>query len=101
MLSDLTVFMNTDRSEEELKQVVLHVSEIEKVVVKQGESLQEVDSTVATQEDARVEEMIQPSVVAQVEAPIETVKQPVSALPTKSTAKRKMLKVRIVPFVCS
>ena len=32
--------MNTDRSEEEVKQVVLHVSEIEKVVVKQGESLQ-------------------------------------------------------------
>ncbi|MED3035588.1 chemotaxis protein CheA [Bacillus thuringiensis] len=89
---EFTVFMNTDRSEEELKQVVLHVSEIEKVVVKQGESLQEVDSTVATQEDARVEEMIQPSVVAQVEAPIETVKQPVSALPTKSTAKTKNAK---------
>ena len=93
--------MNTDRSEEEVKQVVLHVSEIEKVVVKQGEALQEVDSMVATQETTRVEEMIQPSVVAQVEAPIETAKQPASATPTKSTAKRKMLKVRIVPFVCS
>ncbi|USK98557.1 MULTISPECIES: chemotaxis protein CheA [Bacillus cereus group] len=89
---EFTVFMNTDRSEEELKQVVLHVSEIEKVVVKQGESLQEVDSTVATQEDARVEEMIQPSVVAQVEAPIETAKQPASAIPTKSTAKTKNAK---------
>lgn len=93
--------MNTDRSEEEVKQVVLHVSEIEKVVVKQGESLQEVDSMVATQETTRVEEMIQPSVVAQVEASIETAKQPASATPTKSTAKTKMLKVRIVPFVCS
>lgn len=93
--------MNTDRSEEEVKQVVLHVSEIEKVVVKQGESLQEVDSMVAMQETTRVEEMIQSSVVAQVEAPIETAKQPASATPTKSTAKRKMLKVRIVPFVCS
>ena len=57
--------MNTDRSEEEVKQVVLHVSEIEKVVVKQGESLQEVDSMVAMQETTRVEEMIQSSVVAQ------------------------------------
>ncbi len=28
--------MDTDQSEEELKQVVLHVSEIEKVEVKQG-----------------------------------------------------------------
>ena len=84
--------MNTDRSEEEVKQVVLHVSEIEKVVVKQGESLQEVDSMVATQETTRVEEMIQPSVVAQVEASIETAKQPASATPTKSTAKTKNAK---------
>ena len=89
---EFTVFMNTDRSEEEVKQVVLHVSEIEKVVVKQGESLQEVDSMVATQETTRVEEMIQSSVVAQVEAPIETAKQPASATPTKSTAKTKNAK---------
>ncbi|RAT06174.1 chemotaxis protein CheA, partial [Bacillus cereus] len=89
---EFTVFMNTDRSEEEVKQVVLHVSEIEKVVVKQGESLQEVDSMVATQETTRVEEMIQSSVVAQVEAPIETAKQPASAMPTKSTAKTKNAK---------
>ncbi|MDV6035475.1 chemotaxis protein CheA [Bacillus sp. SM-B1] len=89
---EFTVFMNTDRSEEELKQVVLHVSEIEKVVVKQGEHLQEVDSTVAMQEAMRVEEMIQPSVVAQVEAPIEATKQPASATPTKSTAKTKNAK---------
>lgn len=89
---EFTVFMNTDRSEEEVKQVVLHVSEIEKVVVKQGESLQEVDSMVATQETTRVEEMIQPSVVAQVEAPIETAKQPASTTPTKSTAKTKNAK---------
>ena len=89
---EFTVFMNTDRSEEEVKQVVLHVSEIEKVVVKQGESLQEVDSMVAMQETTRVEEMIQSSVVAQVEAPIETAKQPASAMPTKSTAKTKNAK---------
>lgn len=81
--------MNTDRSEEEVKQVVLHVSEIEKVVVKQGESLQEVDSMVATQETTRVEEMIQPSVVAQVEAPIETAKQPASTTPTKKHCKNE------------
>ena len=34
---EFTVYMDTDRSVEELKQVVLHVSEIEKVEVKQGE----------------------------------------------------------------
>ena len=33
---EFTVYMNTDHSVEELKQVVLHVSEIEKVEVKQG-----------------------------------------------------------------
>ncbi|TWG42462.1 Hpt domain-containing protein [Bacillus sp. AK8] len=36
---EFTVFMDTDCSIEELKQVVLHVSEIEKVEVKQGEPI--------------------------------------------------------------
>ncbi|MGN4446300.1 chemotaxis protein CheW [Bacillus cereus group sp. MYBK79-1] len=89
---EFTVFMNTDCSVEELKQVVLHVSEIEKVVVKQGESLQEVDSKFATEEVVQVEEMIQSDVVTQVEAPIEAAKQPASATPTKSAAKTKNAK---------
>ncbi|MHC2834125.1 two-component system, chemotaxis family, sensor kinase CheA [Bacillus sp. F9_6S_D1_P_5] len=90
---EFTVFMNTDSSVEELKQVVLHVSEIEKVVVKQGESSQEVDSKFATEEAVQVEEMIQPDVVTtQVEAPIEAAKQPASATTTKSAAKTKNAK---------
>jgi len=89
---EFTVFMNTDRSVEELKQVVLHVSEIEKVVVKQGESLQEIDSKFATEEVVQVEEMIQPDVVTQVEAPIEAAKQPASATTTKSAVKTKNAK---------
>ncbi|MCU5375694.1 chemotaxis protein CheA [Bacillus cereus] len=89
---EFTVFMNTDRSVEELKQVVLHVSEIEKVVVKQGESLQEVDAKFATEEVVQVEEMIQSDVVTQVEAPIEAAKQPTGATTTKSAAKTKNAK---------
>ncbi|WP_144610734.1 chemotaxis protein CheA [Bacillus cereus] len=89
---EFTVFMNTDRSVEELKQVVLHVSEIEKVVVKQGESLQEVDSKFAIEEAVQVEEIIQPDVVTQVEAPMEAAKQPASATTTKSAAKTKNAK---------
>ncbi len=90
---EFTVFMNTDSSVEELKQVVLHVSEIEKVVVKQGESSQEVDSKFAIEEAVQVEEMIQPDVVTtQVEAPIEAAKQPASATTTKSAAKTKNAK---------
>ncbi|PER26556.1 chemotaxis protein CheA [Bacillus cereus] len=102
---EFTVFMNTDRSVEELKQVVLHVSEIDKVEVKQGDSSQEV----VVQEFVQVEEMIQPAVVAQLETPIEaavqpavvtqletsieTVTQPTSAKPAKSTMKTKNAKV--------
>ncbi|MDA1677419.1 chemotaxis protein CheA [Bacillus cereus group sp. TH152-1LC] len=89
---EFTVFMNTDRSVEELKQVVLHVSEIEKVLVKQGESLQEVDSKFAIEEAVQVEEMIQSDVVTQVEAPMEAAKQPASATTTKSAAKTKNAK---------
>ena len=93
--------MNTDRSEEEVKQVVLHVSEIEKVVVKQGESLQEVDSMVAMQETTRVEEMIQSSVVAQGKRLLRQRSNLQVLRQLKALQKRKMLKVRIVPFVCS
>ncbi|GAB6433546.1 MULTISPECIES: chemotaxis protein CheA [Bacillus] len=90
---EFTVFMNTDRSVEELKQVVLHVSEIEKVVVKQGESLQEVDSKFTTEEAVQVEELIQPDVVTtQVQAPIEAAKQPASATTMKSAVKTKNAK---------
>ncbi|PEX83516.1 chemotaxis protein CheA [Bacillus cereus] len=83
---EFTVFMGTDRSIEELKQVVLHVSEIEKVEVKQGSPTRQ---EVVTQEVVHVEEMIQSAVVTQVESPTEAAKQPASATPAKSTAKTK------------
>lgn len=107
---EFTVFMNTDRSVEELKQVVLHVSEIDKVEVKQGESSQEVVSPeVVVQEFVRVEETVQPAIVTQMETPIEAVvqpamvtqletpieevAQPASATSAKSTTKTKNAKV--------
>ncbi|MGE7882604.1 chemotaxis protein CheW [Bacillus sp. NPDC094077] len=91
---EFIVFMDTDHSVEELKQVVLHVSEIEKVEVKQGHISQEVIlEEVATQGAVQVEEMIQPDAVAQVESSIETSKQPASTTPAKSTAKTKNAKV--------
>ncbi|MBE5105309.1 chemotaxis protein CheA [Bacillus thuringiensis] len=80
---EFIVFMDTDHSVEELKQVVLHVSEIEKVEVKQGHISQEV---------VQIEEM-KSAAVAQVESPIEASKQPASATPAKSTAKTKNAKV--------
>ncbi|EJS75012.1 chemotaxis protein CheA [Bacillus cereus] len=83
---EFTVFMGTDRSIEELKQVVLHVSEIEKVEVKQGSPTRQ---EVVTQEVVHVEEMIQRAVVTQMESPTEAAKQPASATPAKSTAKTK------------
>lgn len=54
---EFTVYMDTDRSVEELKQVVLHVSEIEKVEVKQGNMAEEgiVQSIAATQLDPSLE----------------------------------------------
>ncbi|MGH0585172.1 chemotaxis protein CheW [Bacillus mycoides] len=54
---EFTVYMDTDRSVEELKQVVLHVSEIEKVEVKQGNIAEEgiVQSIAATQLDTSLE----------------------------------------------
>lgn len=54
---EFTVYMDTDRSVEELKQVVLHVSEIEKVEVKQGNIAEEgiVQSIAATQPDPSLE----------------------------------------------
>ncbi|ANN31809.1 chemotaxis protein CheA [Bacillus thuringiensis serovar coreanensis] len=92
---EFTVFMDTDCSIEELKQVVLHVSEIEKVEVKQGEPIsKEVASKkVVTQEVVQVEEKLQPAVVTQVKSPIEATNQPSSAMPAKSTTKTKNAKV--------
>ncbi|MGN4928298.1 chemotaxis protein CheW [Bacillus cereus group sp. MYBK14-1] len=92
---EFTVFMDTDCSIEELKQVVLHVSEIEKVEVKQGEPIsKEVASKkVVTQEVVQVEEKLQPAVVTQVESPIEATNQPSSTMPAKSTTKTKNAKV--------
>ncbi|MEI4651103.1 chemotaxis protein CheA [Bacillus cereus] len=87
---EFTVFMDTDQSEEELKQVVLHVSEIEKVEVKQGHTSKEVVSEeLATQEV--VQEVKQ--VATQVESTKEISKQPASATPAKSNAKTKNAKV--------
>lgn len=92
---EFTVFMDTDCSIEELKQVVLHVSEIEKVEVKQGEPIsREVASKkVVTQEVVQVEEMLQPAVATQVESPIVATNQPTSTMPAKSTTKTKNAKV--------
>lgn len=92
---EFTVFMDTDCSIEELKQVVLHVSEIEKVEVKQGEPIsKEVASKkVVTQEVVQVEEKLQPAVATQVESPIEATNQPSSAMSAKSTTKTKNAKV--------
>ncbi|WP_312505080.1 Hpt domain-containing protein, partial [Bacillus luti] len=107
---EFTVFMNTDRSVEELKQVVLHVSEIDKVEVKQGESSQEVASpevvvqefvqveetvqpAIVTQMETPIEAVVQPAMVTQLETPIEAVAQPASATSAKSTTKTKNVKV--------
>ncbi|HDR7947732.1 TPA: chemotaxis protein CheA [Bacillus toyonensis] len=76
---EFTVFMDSDYNVEELKQVVLHISEIEKVEVKQGHT---------SQEAVQIEKMIQSSAVAQVVSPVEAPKQP-----AKSTVKTKNAKV--------
>ncbi|MEH7281542.1 chemotaxis protein CheA [Bacillus toyonensis] len=81
---EFTVFMDTDYNVEELKQVVLHISEIEKVEVKQGHTSQEV---------VQIEKMIQSSAVAQVVSPVEAPKQPANTTPAKSTVKTKNAKV--------
>ncbi|PFR45553.1 chemotaxis protein CheA [Bacillus sp. SH7-1] len=83
---EFTVFMDTDQSEEELKQVVLHVSEIEKVEVKQGHTSKEVVS-----EELATQEVVQ--VATQVESTKEISKQPASATSAKSNAKTKSGKV--------
>ncbi|MES5867417.1 chemotaxis protein CheW [Bacillus cereus group sp. RP32] len=83
---EFTVFMDTDQSEEELKQVVLHVSEIEKVEVKQGHISKEVVS-----EELATQEVIQ--VATQVESTKEISKQPASATSAKGNAKTKSGKV--------
>ncbi|MBJ7945878.1 chemotaxis protein CheA [Bacillus cereus group sp. N24] len=81
---EFTVFMDTDYNVEELKQVVLHISEIEKVEVKQGHT---------SQEAVQIEKMIQSSAVAQVVSPVEAPKQPANTIPAKSTVKTKNAKV--------
>lgn len=70
---EFTVYMNTDHSVEELKRVVLHVSEIEKVEVKQGSH--------------KVQEGVQ------LESSLELPIQPVSNTSTKRTTKTKNAKV--------
>ncbi|MGG0303881.1 chemotaxis protein CheA [Bacillus albus] len=87
---EFTVFMDTDQSEEELKQVVLHVSEIEKVEVKQGHILKEVVSKELGTQEA-VQEDIQ--VATHVEPTKEESKQSANATPAKSAAKTKNGKV--------
>ena len=87
---EFTVFMDTDQSEEELKQVVLHVSEIEKVEVKQGHTLKEVVSKELGTQEA-VQEDIQ--VATHVEPTKEESKQSANAAPAKSAAKTKNGKV--------
>lgn len=87
---EFTVFMDTDQSEEELKQVVLHVSEIEKVEVKQGHTLKEVVSKELGTQEA-VQEDIQ--VATHVEPTKEELKQSANATPAKSAAKTKNGKV--------
>ncbi|MES9690800.1 chemotaxis protein CheA [Bacillus toyonensis] len=81
---EFTVFMDTDYNVEELKQVVLHISEIEKVEVKQGHT---------SQEAVQIEKMIQSSAIAQVVSPVEAPKQPANTTPAKSTVKTKNAKV--------
>ncbi|HHT7190781.1 TPA: chemotaxis protein CheW [Bacillus cereus] len=91
---EFTVFMDTDRSVEELKQVVLHVSEIEKVAVKQGApKLEKVSKEAVTQKVIQIEEKTPLTEVAQVESSIAEVQQPVSTMLAKSTVKTKNAKV--------
>ncbi|PFO73553.1 chemotaxis protein CheA [Bacillus cereus] len=87
---EFTVFMDTDQSEEELKQVVLHVSEIEKVEVKQGHTLKEVVSKELGTQEA-VQEDLQAAM--HVEPTKEESKQSANATPAKSAAKTKNGKV--------
>ncbi|MGE7632997.1 chemotaxis protein CheW [Bacillus paramycoides] len=82
---EFTVYMDTDRSVEELKQVVLHVSEIEKVEVKQGNYI--------AQEVVQVEETILPIAATQHESSLEASTQSASTTSAKSTTKTKNAKV--------
>lgn len=87
---EFTVFMDTDQSEEELKQVVLHVSEIEKVEVKQGHTLKEVVSKELGTQKAVQEDIL---AATHVEPTKEESKQSANATPAKSAAKTKNGKV--------
>ncbi|PEC54827.1 chemotaxis protein CheA [Bacillus cereus] len=87
---EFTVFMDTDQSEEELKQVVLHVSEIEKVEVKQGHTLKEVVSKELGTQEAVQEDL---QAATHVEPTKEESKRSANATPAKSAAKTKNGKV--------
>lgn len=87
---EFTVFIDTDQSEEELKQVVLHVSEIEKVEVKQGHTLKEVVSKELGTQEAMQEGL---QAATHVESTKEVSKQSANATPAKSAAKTKNGKV--------
>ncbi|MGH0925517.1 chemotaxis protein CheW [Bacillus pacificus] len=87
---EFTVFMDTDQSEEELKQVVLHVSEIEKVEVKQAHISKEVVSEKLSTQEA-IQEVSQAA--THVESTKEVSKQSTNATPAKSAAKTKNGKV--------
>jgi two-component system chemotaxis sensor kinase CheA len=82
---EFTVYMNTDHSVEELKRVVLHVSEIEKVEVKQGSH--------KVQEVVQVEKTVQQVETRQLKSPLELPIPSVSNTSTKSTTKTKNAKV--------
>ncbi|PFL21953.1 chemotaxis protein CheA [Bacillus cereus] len=87
---EFTVYMDTDCSVEELKQAVLHVSEIEKVEVKQGNHKAQ---ELVVQEVVQVEEAIQQVETRQLESSLELPTQQVSNTSTKSTTKTKNAKV--------
>ncbi|KZD43832.1 MULTISPECIES: chemotaxis protein CheA [Bacillus] len=76
---EFTVYMDTDRSVEELKQVVLHVSEIEKVEVKQGNIAEE--------------GIVQPIAATQLDPSLEARTPTASTTPAKSNTKTKNAKV--------
>ncbi|MDW3037625.1 MULTISPECIES: chemotaxis protein CheA [Bacillus cereus group] len=91
---EFTVFMDTDQSEEELKQVVLHVSEIEKVEVKQAHISKEVVSEkLSTQEAIQEVSQAATHVESTKEVSKQVSKQSTNATPAKSAAKTKNGKV--------
>ena len=78
--------MDTDEVKKELKQVVLHVSEIEKVEVKQGHTSKEVVSEKLVTQEV-VQEVIQAA--THVESTKEVSKQSANATPAKKHCKNE------------